>query len=150
MNQFGPKVYIKTIPYHSEEYFELLTFREKWLKIPLGIRLTEQDVWDDKEDFHIGLYVDDLLKGSCVLKVMARDTIRMRQVAVDDQLRGLGYGRRLVDFSEQLAKEKEFRWMILHARHMVVGFYEKLGYAAEGNSFIEVGMEHYMMKKYLG
>ena len=51
--------------------------------------------------------------------------------------------------AEVLAAARGFREMTLHARESVVGFYERLGYAAEGSPFIEVTIPHRAMRKTL-
>jgi predicted GNAT family N-acyltransferase len=37
----------------------------------------------------------------------------------------------------------------MHARKHAVGFYEKMGYKARGNEFIEVTIPHFAMEKQL-
>ena len=37
--------------------------------------------------------------------------------------------------------------MILHARDAAVPFYSKLGYAAEGKPYVEIGIKHLTMAK---
>ena len=58
-----------------------------------------------------------------------------------------GIGRRLVNHSEQFIKNIGVRFIVLHAREPVVGFYEKLGYQKIGEKFLEVTIPHYKMKK---
>ena len=47
------------------------------------------------------------------------------------------------------------RWFVLrrevtlHARANVVGFYERLGYSAQGDPFLEVGIPHRHMRRAL-
>jgi predicted GNAT family N-acyltransferase len=46
-------------------------------------------------------------------------------------------------------QEREYGEIILHARETARGFYEKLRYEAEGDSFTEVGLPHLFMGKKL-
>jgi len=73
----------------------------------------------------------------------------MRQVAVDGTYQAKGIGKKLVEYSERLALEKNFDKIILNARDTAVKFYLKLGYRIEGEMFIEVEIPHYRMSKKL-
>ena len=68
-------------------------------------------------------------------------------VQQDMQLRGIGAS--IMSFAENLARDKGFRYMIMHSRNTAIGFYEKLGYKVNGDEFIEVGISHYVMEKEL-
>jgi predicted GNAT family N-acyltransferase len=52
-------------------------------------------------------------------------------------------------FAENLAKDSGGREIMMHARKTAIGFYEKLGYTAEGDEFSEVGIPHVEMRKSL-
>ncbi|HEV8549020.1 MAG TPA: GNAT family N-acetyltransferase, partial [Polyangiaceae bacterium] len=60
-----------------------------------------------------------------------------------------GVGTRLVRFSEQVAEAAGQREMVLHAREKAVPFYERLGYEARGETFIEVTVPHRQMSRKL-
>lgn len=72
---------------------------------------------------------------------------RMRQVATQEDFKGMGIGSALVSFSENAARENGGRRMILAARVTAIPFYEKLGYTASGEVFEEVTIPHRMMHK---
>ena len=76
-------------------------------------------------------------------------TMIMRQVAVDEKLRGIGIGRKLVEFAEINALRLGATEMVLHSRVSAQSFYERLGYRAEGEVFIEVTIPHIKMTKTL-
>jgi predicted GNAT family N-acyltransferase len=84
-----------------------------------------------------------------VLKPLNEHCIKMRQLAVRESYQGKGVGRELVNYAESFAKGRGNEEIVLHARETVRGFYEKLGYEAEGDSFIEVGLPHLAMRKKL-
>ena len=69
------------------------------------------------------------------------------QVAVDTVYRGEGIGRELVQYAEKRAKEAGYTQIIMHAMLSVVGFYEKMGYHAEGDTFDEQGITFLKMVK---
>ena len=73
----------------------------------------------------------------------------MRQVAVDESYQSKGIGRALVEYCEQVARDEQFTEIILHARETAVAFYLKLGYEVYGEPFIEVGIPHRNMRKFI-
>ena len=77
-------------------------------------------------------------------------TGKIGRVAVLPQHRGTGAGlaimRRLVD----LARERGFTEVYLHAQARARGFYERLGFRAEGPEFDEVGIPHLRMRRSVG
>ena len=68
-------------------------------------------------------------------------------MAVLNNLQGKGIGRALMMFAENIARDRGFRKISMHARKTAVGFYEKLGYEVEGDEFLEVTIPHHIMKK---
>ena len=77
-------------------------------------------------------------------------TGKIGRVAVLPQYRGTGAGlaimRRLVD----LAGERGFTEVYLNAQTYARGFYERLGFRAEGPEFDEVGIPHQRMRRAVG
>ena len=80
-------------------------------------------------------------------RLLDDNTAKMQQVAVRKKNQTNGIGRRLVNHSEQFIKNIGVRFIVLHAREPVIGFYEKLGYQKIGEKFLEVTIPHYKMKK---
>jgi ribosomal protein S18 acetylase RimI-like enzyme len=72
---------------------------------------------------------------------------QLLQMAVDDNVQGRGLGRRLVRYLEHHVRERGFREVTLHARDIAVGFYEKLGYRTEGDTYVEVSIPHRNMRR---
>ena len=82
-----------------------------------------------------------------VLKPLDEKRLMMRQLAVRENCQGKGFGRELVNYAESFARERGYAEIVLHARETARGFYQKLGYEAEGDSFTEVGLPHLAMRK---
>ena len=71
---------------------------------------------------------------------------KLAQMAVDPQRQGEGIGRRLVIEVEKRAfAELGLERVYCHAQVTAVGFYERLGWTIEGESFMEAGIEHRFM-----
>jgi predicted GNAT family N-acyltransferase len=71
---------------------------------------------------------------------------KVERVAVLADARGRGLGRMLMDALEAEARRRGFAEVVLHAQEGVIAFYEKLGYAPEGERFVEAGITHQAMR----
>ena len=140
---------IKTIFHNSPEYKAEVALRSSILRQPLGLSFSADQLSAEVDSHHIGCYIDGTLVGCLVLKPIDVKQIQMRQVVVDEKVKGRGIGRMMVKYSEELARKLGFREMILHARETAVPFYERLGYARVGNRFTEVTIEHWVMVRAL-
>ena len=70
-------------------------------------------------------------------------------MAVLDYVQGKGIGASIMTFAENIAIDKGYKSMIMHARNNAIGFYEKFGYKVKGNEFNEVNIPHHVMEKEL-
>ena len=140
---------IKIIDYGSVDYSQEQELRNRVLRIPLGMSLYDENLEKEKDDIHIGAFIDGKVAGVLILTRLNAKDIKMRQVAVDDGLRGKNTGTKMVAFAEEHAREKGYTTMVLNARKTAVGFYEKLGYEKIGEEFPEINIPHYKMRKCL-
>jgi predicted GNAT family N-acyltransferase len=67
------------------------------------------------------------------------------RVAVRSGHRGKGYGRAVMLALHALARERDFTGITLAAQVHAIGFYERLGYMARGDVFLDAGIEHRWM-----
>lgn len=137
------------IDFGSSRYNELVELRYKILLEPLGLKFLDSFRNKEANYLHIGCVeqLDDKLVGGLILAPLDNEKIRLMQVAVDTVYRGEGIGRELVKYAEERAKEAGYSKIIMHAMLSVVGFYEKLGYHAEGDVFDEQGITFLKMVK---
>jgi predicted GNAT family N-acyltransferase len=70
-------------------------------------------------------------------------------MAVAEDMRGRRIGEQLVAAFEAHVRALGIRHIGLAARKVAIGFYEKLGYAADGEEFTEVTIPHRHMSKTL-
>lgn len=139
---------IKEIPFDSVQYEAMRRFREETLRMPLGLRLSEEDVQDEDQQIHIAaLDEDGSIVGTVLLKPLSQSRVKLRQMAVSPSLRRSGIGTELVQFAEKALSARGFHATELHARTYAQGFYEKLGYRTEGAVFIEVTLPTIRMLK---
>lgn len=140
---------LKIIDHGSPEYQQMVDLRFALLRKPLGLSFTPEDLSAEKNDILIGVYEDDKLGGCCILTETDSKTVRLRQMAVSAGLQGKGIGRALMSFAENLARDRGYRRLTMHARKTAIGFYEKNGYRISGNEFEEVTIPHFEMEKEL-
>ncbi|RKS09822.1 putative GNAT family N-acyltransferase [Nocardiopsis sp. Huas11] len=72
------------------------------------------------------------------------------RLAVLPKGRGSGTGAALVRAVEERARERGFSSVELHAQTHALGFYERLGYTAHGEEFLDAGIPHLHMVRRLG
>ena len=139
---------IQEIPFGTPLYESSKTLREKILRRPLGLSLSDIDLEGEEHQIHIAAVGNSInVWGTVILKpVIDPRIVKLRQMAVDESLRGQGYGRALVESAESIAKKK-FSSIEMHARLSALKFYEKLGYEIVGQSFIEVTVPTIKMTK---
>jgi len=140
---------LKIIDHGSKEYKQMIKLREDILRRPLGLSFDEKELEEEKDNMLIGAFEDEDMLGCCMLVEEKPGTVRLRQMAVLNNLQGKGIGRALMTFAENLARDHGYKVLSMHARKNAIGFYEKMGYKVAGDEFIEITIPHYVMEKQL-
>jgi len=140
---------LKIIDHGSKEYQQMIKLRDDVLRKPLGIGFDSAELESEKENMLIGAFEDDDMLGCCMLVEEKPGTVRLRQMAVLNDLQGKGIGRALMNFAENLARDSGYKILSMHARKNSIGFYEKMGYNIKGDEFVEITIPHYLMEKKL-
>lgn len=141
---------IKEVAFGSAHYKQICDLRYEVLRKPIGMELREKDVATDDKEHHIAAFAGDNIIGCVLLRPLSANHIKLRQMAVADAYQGQGIGAELVKFAEKLAAQKGFKTIETNARKTAQGFYEKLGYAPDGDPFLEVKLHTIRMHKALG
>ena len=137
----------RQIAWGSDEYKQELELRQRVLRKPLGLNLYDEDLDAEQKEYHLCALKEGKVVGIILLNPTTPEAFQMRQVAVDESLQGTGIGRQLVAFSEGVAREKGAKRIFLHARISAQPFYEKTGYHAVGEEYINLGIPHIEMEK---
>ncbi|MFM7358891.1 MAG: GNAT family N-acetyltransferase [Sediminibacterium sp.] len=140
---------LKIIDHGSAEYGQMVDLRLQLLRKPLGLSFTRDELEREKSDILLGCFEDDKLEACCVLTEVNPSTVRLRQMAVGSALQGKGIGRVLMNFAENIARDRKYTRLTMHARKSAVGFYEKSGYRICSDEFTEVTIPHFIMEKVL-
>ena len=140
---------MKIIDHGSPEYRQMVQLRDDILRKPLGLHFTEDELEGEKDNLLVAAYEDDHMLGCCMLVEEDPQTVRLRQMAVMNDLQGKGIGKALMQFAENLARDRGYKRITMHARKDASGFYEKMGYRRKGDEFKEITIPHYVMEKEL-
>lgn len=140
---------LKIIDHGTPEYQKMIKLRDDILRKPLGLGFTSQELEEEKNNMLIGAFEEDTILGCCMLVEENPQIVRLRQMAVLNDLQGKGIGRALMNFAENIARDRGYKILSMHARKNAIGFYEKMGYKVAGNEFTEVTIPHYVMEKKL-
>jgi len=116
-------------------------------------RIAERDEWDELDPVitHVLVFTPTAsAKRDVVGTGRLEPTGKIGRVAVMPSYRGTGAGvavmRRLLD----LAAERGFSEVYLNSQVSAAGFYERLGFRADGPEFDEVGIPHQRMRRSVG
>ena len=140
---------LKIIDHGTAEYEQMVKLRDEILRKPLGLSFTDDELEREKNNLHIVAYEDERMLGCCMLIEEDPQTVRLRQMAVMNDLQGKGIGKALMQFAENLARDRGYKRITMHARKEASGFYEKMGYKRLGTEFQEITIPHYVMEKEL-
>jgi N-acetylglutamate synthase-like GNAT family acetyltransferase len=140
---------LKQIDHGSKEYEQMIKLRFEILRKPLHLNFSKEELEKEKHDILIGAFEDDKMLGCCLLTKVDKHCVRLRQMAVQNNLQGKGIGASLMNFAENVARDHGYKRIIMHARKTATGFYEKLGYTVTGKEFIEISIPHVVMEKKL-
>jgi GNAT superfamily N-acetyltransferase len=138
---------LKIIDHGTAEYEQMVRLRDEILRKPLGLGFSKEELEGEKHNLLIAAYEDDMILGCCMLVEENPQTVRLRQMAVPDAYQGKGIGRALMNFAENLARDRGYKRITMHARKNAMGFYEKMGYKRLGDEFQEITIPHYVMEK---
>ena len=140
---------VKQVSYNSSDYQEMLNLRNEVLRKPLGLQLDISKLSNEDSDYLIAGFEDEIMVGCLILSPQNATIVKLRQMAVKEVFQGHGFGRQIVAWAEAFAVNLGFASMEMHARKYAVPFYSKQGYECFGDEFLEVGIPHLKMKKFL-
>ena len=87
----------------------MVNLRNEILRKPLGLSFDKEELDKEKDDILMGAFEDDKLLGCCLLTRMDVFTVRLRQMAVPNNMQGKGVGRALMIFAENIARDLGYK-----------------------------------------
>jgi predicted GNAT family N-acyltransferase len=140
---------IKQIDHGTKEYRQMVDLRYEILRKPLNLSFDDEELDREKSDILIAAFEEEKMLGCCLLTEVQKGCVRLRQMAVQNNLQGKGIGASMMNFAEHVARDAGYKKLIMHARKSAIGFYEKFGYKVSGEEFIELSIPHCIMEKKL-
>ena len=140
---------LKQIDFGTTEYRQMLALRYEILRKPLGLDFTPEELEHEKNDILIAAFEEEKMLGCCFLTAIDSHGVKLRQLAVQNNLQGKGIGASLMNFAENIARDRGYKTMMMHARKTTCHFFEKQGYKVEGDEFLQLTIPHLKMVKKL-
>ena len=125
-----------------------LALREEVFCGEQGVSLAEERDGRDEEALHLVVVDDGVVVATCRLLVEGT-TVKLGRMAVSRTRRGLGLARALITEAETRARALGGERMVLAAQLNAQALYDRAGYDAYGDVFLDAGIEHVMMAKTL-
>ncbi|WP_214873811.1 GNAT family N-acetyltransferase [Exiguobacterium sp. s140] len=105
--------------------------------------------YDDLDDMctHVVGLLDSEPVTTARLRPVDSTVGKVERVATIQSARGHGYGKDIMIEVERVAKRQGLVELRLGAQLTALSFYEKLGYEAFGDEFLDANLPHRMMRK---
>jgi predicted GNAT family N-acyltransferase len=121
-------------------------------RVPESLEIDEHD--GDPATVGTAIHVLGRLEGRAVatgrlLLAEPDGLLHIGRVAVLREERGRGYGTAVMEALHDLARGRGYDSVTLAAQLHAIGFYERLGYVARGDVFLDAGIEHRWMARRL-
>lgn len=133
----------------EQEYQDVLAIREAVFIDEQGVTREEEfDEYESSAHYFIGYDEDGKPMATARYRGVG-STAKVERVAVMKAYRGRGIGKQLIVALEQIAMEHGYQHFKLGAQTHAIPFYESLGYKAYGDIFMDAGIPHRHMEKYI-
>jgi predicted GNAT family N-acyltransferase len=114
-----------------------------------GVTPEEEFDGRDGEALHlVAVQEDGTVVGTCRL-LSAGDTVKLGRMAVAPPARGRGVALALLEEADARARAGGAARIRLASQTAVTGLYERAGYVAYGDVFLDAGIDHVWMEKRL-
>lgn len=137
-------------PQNEKEWETYYDLRFRVLRKPLSQPLGSEKNDGDKTGIHFALFENENILAIARLDLMENKIAQVRFVAVDFDIQGRGFGKKIMLATESKSRELGMEKIILHARDYAVDFYLNLGYKMIQPSYKLFNvLQHFLMEKKL-
>lgn len=134
----------------SDLYLDALKIRNQVFVKEQGVPLDREIDNYEAYTIHFVLYQDTETPMATVRLLPLEDgKIKVQRMAVLKEFRKKGLGKVIMEAAETFANEHDYQQLVLGAQLTAQDFYQRLGYQAEGDIFLDAGIEHVTMTKTL-
>jgi predicted GNAT family N-acyltransferase len=132
----------------EDELAAALALRHAVFVLEQGVPVEEEQDGRDGEALQLVALDGARLIGTCRVLEHAGEA-KLGRMAVAPEARGRGVASLLLDEAEAQARARGAARMVLDAQIGAQAFYERAGYVARGERFLDAGIEHVRMEKAL-
>ncbi|HEX7298361.1 MAG TPA: GNAT family N-acetyltransferase [Solirubrobacteraceae bacterium] len=132
----------------EQEVVAALDLRHDVFCMEQGVSLADERDGRDGEALHLVALEDGVVTGTCRL-LLDGTTVKLARMAVARSRRGLGLARALLGEADAQARALGAQRIALSAQLDARAVYERAGYEAYGEVFVDAGIEHVMMARAL-
>jgi predicted GNAT family N-acyltransferase len=132
----------------DEEMAALLELRHAVFCDEQGVPEREELDGRDREGMHLVAVAGEQVLATCRL-LFVGPTVQFSRLAVRTSARRQGIASALLTLADSEARDGGARRLVLHAQTYARSLYERAGYEPRGRLFMEAGIEHIAMEKYL-
>ncbi len=133
----------------SRTYEDALTIRYQVFvdeqQVPAELELDELEA----ASLHAVLYQAEKAIATARIYELKENLYKVQRVAVLKEFRNKGIGRLLMEELEKKVRLENGIQLTLGSQNTAIPFYEKLGYNISSDEFMDAGIPHHMMTKYL-
>lgn len=140
-------IVIRKIVYGTPDYETSIFIRNEVFRKPHGLDIKDDDLSSDKVVEMFGAYLYDKMIATIFLDIVDRNTVKIRNVAILEEYRGKGLGKYLMDYVEDMARQRGYTKSILMGRVSAEKFYNKLGYKTLSEPYDYKTVPHVDMEK---
>lgn len=134
---------------HDSVYQDALALRKAVFileqQVPADLEINDLEA---KTIHFVGYQQDEAIVTARILP-LSETKAKLQRMAVKKSARSQGAGAKLIGFIEDRLRQQGFTTITLGAQLSAKGFYERLGYSADGPIFLDAGIEHVTMEKRL-
>ena len=98
----------------------------------------------DDESEHVIARLDEKPIGCARIRYVDGKA-KLERIAILEQYRGKGYGKKLMEFLVDYCRKKDVSGITMNAQYYLLDFYKSLGFEPVGEKFLEAGIEHIEM-----
>ncbi|MGI0486959.1 GNAT family N-acetyltransferase [Pantanalinema rosaneae CENA516] len=129
------------------DFPQIYQVRQQVFQLEQGVDAAlEFDGLDDQSE-HLLAVQDGQAIGTARIRYLNPQVAKLERVAVLAIARGQGIGKKLVETALAILSERQVREVCIHSQVAVRDFYDKLGFAPQGEIFEEAGIPHVKMGK---
>ena len=147
--QSSAKVAVK-LAHLPHDFPAIAAIRVAVFQVEQGVDKALEFDGKDNEAVHFLAYLGDRPVGTARIRFLDSTTAKLERLAVLADARGSGIGKQIMSQAIAFLREESISEIRIHAQEPVKEFYERLGFAAEGDRFYEASIPHLKMSKQLG